>query len=692
MPPVYFWSHALFVRLLLPFGAGILLQWYYPLPPGFLSGVLTFSFAAVFLYSLLPVGPLYRWRTANGLLVHLLLAAGGALLVWRADVRNDPRNIARSYRPGDGLQVVLSEVPVEKAASFKALARAERLVHGDSIFPATGKVLLYFSKDAAITQLAPGTRLLFQTPLKDIRGPGNPGSFDYRRYCLFQGITHQVFLPAGGFALLSPAGQSRLEGFVGNCRRWVLSVLQQYMPPGRERGLAEALLIGYKNDLEKSLVQAYTRTGVVHIIAISGLHLGLIYALLLGLTGPLKRRKGGALFRLLVVVGGLWLFSLLAGAQPSVLRSAVMFTCLAVGEALDRRGSALNTLALSAFLLLCYQPFWLWDAGFQLSYAAVASLLLFYRPVAGWVYFPNKAIDRGWRLVAVTIAAQLLTLPVCLYHFHQFPLLFLLTNLFAVPWSSFILIAEILLCVLSFSPPVAGALGAAITAMIRWMNIYIERLDRLPFALWDGLSLSLPQALLLAGLVGALAYWLMEQQKRGLWLGLFCLLGFMGLRSWSFAAANRQQKLIVYNVPRLRAIDLIEGRSALFWGDEALLQEGFARNFYLQPSRVLHRVAQIVPAPAHSHAFNFCGKKVVLLDPGQRFLPRASRLPLDVLVVSGSPRTGPAELAASFLLKQVVLDASVPRRRAQRWQHACDSLGVACHDVAEKGAFEMTVQ
>ena len=189
----------------------------------------------------------------------------------------------------------------------------------------------------------------------------------------------------------------------------------------KELGLAEALLIGYKDDLDKTLVQSYTNTGVVHIIAISGLHLGLIYWLLVQLLKPLQRRKYMKWLRPVIIILGLWLFSLLAGAQPSILRSAVMFTCIVIGETIAKKTSIYNSLALSAFGLLCWNPYWLWDVGFQLSYSAVLSIIIFMRPVYNLLYVKNKILDFFWKINAVTIAAQILTLPLSIYHFHQFP-------------------------------------------------------------------------------------------------------------------------------------------------------------------------------------------------------------------------------------------------------------------------------
>lgn len=300
------------------------------------------------------------------------------------------------------LVLKLEEPLVEKPATWKAVASVESLYKGEELVPAEGKVTLYFKKDSLLPPLQYGSRIVVSKPLQEVGTSGNPGAFDYRRYCLFGGITHQAYLLPGEYRARPVAGKSALKDLLFRSRKAIIGVLQTYIRGAKEQGLAEALLIGYKDDLDRGLLLAYSNTGVVHVIAISGLHVGLIYWLLL-------------------LLAGLWGFGALAGAGASVMRSVVMFSFLAGAEVLGRRAWVYNMLALSAFGLLCYHPFWLWDVGFQLSYAAVSSILLCYHPIRGLVYFPNKAIDALWKMTAVTLSAQVLTTPLVLHHFHQSP-------------------------------------------------------------------------------------------------------------------------------------------------------------------------------------------------------------------------------------------------------------------------------
>ena len=502
-------------------------------------------------------------------------------------------------------------------------------------------------------------------------------------------------MKTGEYEILEEKKENWFRKFIYSSRQRVLNILRTNIKGDKELGLAEALLIGYKDDLEQSLVQSYTNTGVVHIIAISGLHLGLIYWLLALILKPLKKRRKTRWLSPFLIITGLWLFSLLAGAQPSILRSALMFTCIVLGETLSKKTSIFNTMAVSAFILLCINPYWLWDVGFQLSYAAVLSIIIFMRPVYNWFYIKNKLLDFVWKLNAVTIAAQILTVPLSIYHFHQFPNLFILTNFVAVPLSSAIVLGEIFLCAISFIPALAILVGKLLSWFIWLMNTYIEKVETIRFSLWDGLQVSLLQAVLLVLFAVGISYWLMEKSTKGLKYGLLAFLGFAAMRSYSFIQSNSQQKIIVYNVPQKRAIDFVNGRHYFFIGDTDLLNNDFARNFHLKPSRVLFRISDadtLADLYADENYLSFRGKRILLLDESISFTPQEPRPPVDLLVISKNPKVYMKKLAASLDIKQVVFDGSVPTWKVNYWKKDCDSLHIPWYDVTTKGAFVMSLR
>ena len=625
--------------------------------------------------------------------VTIVFLTMGSLLVWYKDIRHNPAWYGNYYIPNDLVIVTLSEPLVEKTNSFKTFATVTNLKQKKKFISAEGSVILYFKKDSTLPAMDAGSQIIFSTRLQEIKNTGNPGGFDYKHYCLFQGITHQVYLRKGEFVLLGRKKQTLPGKILFPIRRKVLSVLRGDIHGGKEQGLAVALLIGYKDDLDKNLVQSYTNTGVVHVIAVSGLHLGLIYWLLVLLFKPLKKKKIFKWLIPLIILSGLWLFSLLAGGQPSVLRSAVMFTCVVLAESFLRKTSIYNTLAFSAFLLLYINPFSLWDVGFQLSYSAVLSIVIFMRPVYNWFYIKNKLADLIWKMNAVSLAAQLLTTPLSIYHFHQFPNFFMLTNFVAVPLSSLIVLGEILLCSVSFFAPLGSFIGKILSRLIWLMNSYIQRIEALPGSLWDGMQINILQTCLLFLAIACFSYWLLEKQKKAAWVALIAVLGFFCLRSFSFYKCDRQQKIIVYNVPKHQAIDIVNGRNYFFTGDSDLLADEFTRNFNIKPCRILYR-SGINGLPGNfsrsGNLIQFGSVRILLIDRDVRFNPILQKIPVDLVIISKDPQLHLSKLAETFMIRQIVFDSSVPAWKSKRLANDCDSLHIPWHDVKEKGAFVMS--
>jgi competence protein ComEC len=473
-----------------------------------------------------------------------------------------------------------------------------------------------------------------------------------------------------------------------------LSILKKYIPGKKESGVAEALLSGYRDDLDRDLVRSYSNTGVVHIIAISGLHLGMIYGLLLFMLKPFRKIKWMRWAKPVIILAILWGFSLLAGAAASILRSVVMFSFIVIGESLGRRTNMYNTLAASAFCLLVYNPYFLWDVGFQLSYTAVLSIVLFMKPVYKWMYFENKLLSSIWQLNSITLAAQPFTLPIILYYFHQFPNLFLFTNFIAVPLSGFILYSELLLLIFSSLPWLAPITGKLAAFLISQMNGFIERTDRLPYAVTGNLQVSLYQTILLYFTISCLAWWLLQKNIRGLLTGLGFLCCFTLLNCLIALSHTKQRKLIVYNIPKHSAIDIMEGRGYQCIADNGLLQNTGLQQFHLQPSRVMHGVKE---AGTLENTFIHDGMiatshKTILLINRPVDLPALQRkIPVDIIILSGNPKLWLSRLAAVFDCPQYVFDGSNPLWKIQYWKKDADSLHLRHHSTPEQGAFEVAL-
>jgi competence protein ComEC len=694
LPAWPIWKESPFIRLIVPLFSGITCQWYSSLSVFSLWLLFAFSAIALWLFSALPLSRQFRAQWHNGLWLHAMLFAIGGLLLYYNDIRNQNLNITRQYVVGKAVLVTIEEPLSEKKQSYKSIASVQAVLFDHSIAKASGKILLYFQKDSNAQQLHYGKQLLLYKALQPIKNTGNPGCFDYQRYCTFQGISYQVYLKRGEFVALKIENESLFRKFLFSTREKIITILKKYIPGAKEAGLAEAMFIGYKDDLDKRLVQSYSDTGAVHIIAISGLHLGLIYWLLTLLCKPLAKRKGGKILQPVLIIAGLWFFSFLSGGSPSVMRSAVMFTCIVIGAHMNRKVSVFNTLAASAFLLLCYNPFWLWDAGFQLSYAAVLSLAIFYKPIYDLLFFQNKLLDLIWKSVCVTLAAQLLTVPVSIYHFHQFPNLFLFANLLAVPLSSLIIIGEIILCITSVFPVIATGTGYLLHHVIYWLNTFIEKVGQLPFAITSDLQINFPQLFCLYVFIAATAWWLFHNRKTGVFISLLSILFFTVFQTMEIWNAHHQKKLIVYNIPKHSAIDVIVGTKYLFRGDSLLQQNDLLQKFHLQPSRSLHRLNNrnnTGKLPGEKNFFRFGNTSFLLIDQPYNFKDSASKTPVDIIILLNNPPINITQLTSVFTCRQFVFDASNKPWKVAKWQQECDQLGLSGFSVTDKGAFVFTL-
>ncbi len=680
------WKEAPFIRLVAALIPGILLQWYCPLPLTiiYIAAGLCLAILAAFGFTNAYTAYQHNWLRA--VCIMMLTALLGMWLIHHKNITHQSAWFGHHYTSKAVVIASIKEAPVEKARSFKVLADVYAIAADSKMVRTRGDIILYFQKDSSLLQrIRFGNTIFFNKALQPIQNAGNPGAFDYQRYCLFQGITHQVYLSADEFTVSGRQLQSRFAYWLHEAQQHTLSLLQQHIRGKDEAAVAEALLIGYRENLDREMMQQYADTGVIHVIAISGMHLAMIYGMLIMVLKPLQKNLLTRWLRGLLILAVLWSFTLLSGAGPSILRSAVMFSFIVAGESFTRRVSVYHTLAASAFFLLCSNPFFVWDAGFQLSYAAVLSIVIFNRPITNWWYCRYKIPYATWQMAAVTLSAQLLTTPLSLYHFHQLPNLFLFTNLLVVPLSGLILYGEILLCAVSGMPTVAQWLGFVLEHLLRYMNSFIIYMNSLPFSVTDNIRVTYLQTLLLYASIITIAVWLMKNKKQLLFSALGCLLTFTSIRGIDLVLQYRQSRLVVYNVASYSAIDLIQGGSCYFVGDTAVEQNDFLRNFHLAPARLLYRANRHTvyqPPPV----IEWKGKRIIFLQPAIGSLLTAP-VQADLVIVSGNPELNMEQLQQLVGDGQLVFDSSCPAWKIRKWKNECDGLHLRPHSVAEDGAF-----
>lgn len=687
------WKTAPFLRILLPLVAGIIVQWYFQISlPVIIVAIISFTFSYLLFY-FLPLAVRFKIQAVQGLLLNCVLLGAGLFITWNKDTRHTGDWYGNYYKDSNFIIVRIDEPLVEKTKSYKADGFVEAVMNNDEGVACKGKLLLYFAKDSAVNQLHYGDKILINKNLQQIKNSGNPGAFNYQRYAAFQQIFHNVFLKEKDWVLLKDKKVNGFKQFIFRARAKILATLRTNLNAGKdELGIAEALLIGYTNDLDKDLVQAYSNTGVVHIIAISGMHLGLIYIMLVWLFAKTLGIKKSKWVQAVLILSCLWLFSLLTGGSASVLRSAVMFSFITLGKTIfTKHSSVYNSLAASAFAMLIYNPYYLWDVGFQLSYLAVTGIVIFQKPIYNLAYIKNKWINKIWEMLAITLAAQILTFPVCIYYFHQFPNLFLITNLIAVPLSTIILFAEIALVAFSWIPVVGMYLGKITGWLVLLMNKIILWVNDFSFAVWDKIPANVLSTWLLYVVVIGVSAWLINKNKKVLYFSLFALLAFVMLHAYGNWQIKNQQKIIVYNVPQHQAIDFVNGNNYIFHGDSVLLEDGMLQNFHLKPGRIAlqlnNRTDSIQSIRSYQPFYQFGNKRILIIDKPLVFEPLQQKIDVDIIIISKSPKLYIPQLAAVFNCNQYVVDASNSLWKIGKWKKDCEELHLQLHSIPEKGAF-----
>ena len=686
-----FWKQAPFIRALIPFIIGIVLSDQFHV--GKIAAVALLLFPVIFLMSFrwLPLHFQFKWQNFQGILLHLLFMAWGiGLVAWQ-----NQRTMNQWYGHNTNTiawKLQLLTPPEEKNKTMQVTAAVIGVWQQNKEVTTIGKIKLLLEKDNSSKQLSYGDIVLIGVKPTPVRHSENPGAFNYQRYLQMQQIYEQVYVPASKWQQIYRHDGT---GFIQRISRWqkqIRNILQQYLGDDVQvLGIAEALLIGYKADLDADLVQYYSSTGVVHIIAISGLHLGLIYWVLLRFLGlfPIFQKKQW--LKAAIILSALWTFSLLTGASASVLRSAVMFTIIVIGEAGNRKSSIIQSLAASAFLLLIYNPYLLWDVGFQLSYLAIIGIISLQKPIEQLYFFKYKVIQYVWQMCSITLAAQVMTTPIALFYFHQFPNYFLAANLPAVPLSTIILFAELALLLLSPWPILAHPVAWLVARLIKCLNGIIVQIHHWPMAITDYLPASRITTCLLYALIVCLLVSKNYRNRRLLFAAAACFSLFVFSHLLGLYQSVRQQTMAVLQVRKSTALLVVNGRRCDFWGDTALIADPTSFNRYIRPALIEWRLTTssiyIQKRPSSPGWFQFANGKMLLVN--SFFRPEQWMDPSfpDWILLSADAHLSISDLPVEPKKTLLIFDSSIPLWKIAEWKKQCDALHLRCISIQERGAW-----
>ncbi len=551
-----------FVFLLIPFASGILLA--YPYRSTNLYNWLMVLCLLLFCWLLCNnLGykkfKADRFKVLNRLLSLLLMFAAGALCC----VLNDERLVADYYanKPASKLKISIIEEPRLKNGILSFKAEVLRAYGKNLNQVLSGKLLLSVRLDSLNPlQLKYGDVLIVPARSTEVSLPDNPAEFNYKTWLAAQNIYRQTFLSQKQVAKLERFAGNGLVAFALALRSRQINYYESLIKDKTASVLASTLILGYRANLDAETLAVYSKTGTIHVLSVSGMHVGLIYWLLNWLLFFLDRGKLLRMIKFLLIVTLIWGYTLLSGCSASVLRSAIMLSVFILAKTFSRNTNSYNIIAFAAFSLLLYDPYLVWDIGFQLSFLAVLGLIWLqpviescWRPKHGW-------LRKFWGTIAMSLAAQLITYPLSIYYFHQFPLYFLLSNLFILLPSAVLMYMGITILIfrLDFLMP-------AFEWMIVFMNTGLKRMSELPMASWSGIWIDKTELALIALGITAAVLSCSRRHKNHLFISMLSFLFLQLSYSKGTFRVMQQKKIIVFTIPRQHASAFISGEEAIIF-------------------------------------------------------------------------------------------------------------------------------
>lgn len=528
-----------FVILIIPFLLGISLALSYARFVDtklltIIAGVLSVVFIALNIaYKKFNV---YKVRWVGGMLITLILFLFGWVSVAGYSELNRSNHFAKAQ--SQYLIVKINNEPVLKNGLLRFTATVEESIGNKTKSPTSGTLLITL-KDSTARNLYYGDELLIPAKYAAVEPPYNPAEFNYKQYLANKNIYYQQFLFHGQYKVLTHDAGNPFIAYSLHLRQHLVEKLKANMHDPAAIAVASTIILGYRADLSSDVLQAYQNTGTVYVLTVSGAQVAVIYFMLSFSLGFLNRHKYGKVLRAVIIIGFIWYYALLTGLSPAVCRAVVVVSMVVVGRTFNRYINSLNILAISAFALLLYDPYYINEVGFQLAYLAVAGLIIFRPVVYKWFKFKNKIADRIWQVCSVSIAAQVVTFPLSAYYFHQFPVYFLLSNVLAVLPVTIIMYTGIVYLLLPQIPVVSKCLGYILEHTILLMNKMLTIIERLPFVSITKIWITGVECLLLYAIIIALFYFLYDRKA---WLLKACLVCILSLSiSISLEKINTQQ-------------------------------------------------------------------------------------------------------------------------------------------------------
>ena len=702
------WTPYIFLRLVFFLVLGITFQ-----------EIITFDFDIV-LYLFITTGALYgligyylpgflrvKFEGYIGFWACILIFLFGWLRAFTYQAANDPKHFMHQENI-QAYVATLSSPSQAKAKSIRFEANVYQIKTKGLWQESTGKVILYFQQDSlhqSLKQFSYGDKILIAHKPKLVKAPQNPGMFNYQAYLKTQNILHQHYIRAGTYTKIQDFQGFDVFSLSFQLRELLSAHLIKHINDPQVLGVASALLLGSKEYLDDEVRSSYAGTGLMHILAVSGLHVAFIMGLLDVLLKRLKKYKYGSYLRLVLMVVGLWAYAFLTGLSPSVMRAVTMLCFAQTSEIFRRKKLIYNTLGASAFLLLAINPLLVFSVSFQLSYIAVLGIVYFQPKIYRIFEFNNRFLNYFWGLTSVSLAAQLATFPLGLYYFHQFPNYFLISNILVLPLVQLMLYVGIAFLFTCFIPSLSFFVGFVFEKMIFLANWVTFVLNKLPFAITEGIFLQKIELFLIYAILLSLILLFTQRKFKYLMLATALVLVFSGLRIQRVYHQKTQEYLVIYDTPKSSGIGLIDRQESVLLADSTLLNSPKTLSFHVQPfldSLGIHARKTLALQSKNLQKGQFAYKNmdayavliwknlcflIIQKKITEKNLEKLKPIKPDFVIIRQKAIRKLQKLSQIIPAQKYIIDSSNGYYRSQSLENEADSLSIPSHVTLVDGAF-----
>ena len=689
-----------FVRIILPFILGIIFEFSFQIQNKFIFWLILIFASFLIILNISKFVKNFKFRWVYGIIFNITFILFG---IYSVDINNTTVPEIDSQNKINYIATII-EAPKETAKSIKTILEIESEKDSLNWKAVNTKAIVYLQKDSASRSLVYGDKIIFNTYLNEVKNSGNPHEFDYKKYLSNKGIHFQAYQKTGSWQKIDENNGNLLKLHANKVRTKLLNIYKSYGFEDQEFAVLSALTLGYKNDLDEETKNAYSSSGAMHILAVSGLHVGIIYLILNFILSFLNKKRFLKIIKAVIIIISLWIFAYIAGLSPSVRRSALMFSLIVFGTVLQRTSSIYNSIAVSAFVILLINPYDIMSVGFQLSYSAVLAIIFFQPKI--YKLFVSKfwLVDKLWALLTVSIAAQLGTIPLSLFYFHQFPNLFFITNIIVIPLASIILYLASILLAISWFAVIAKIFAFILKYTVATLNFSTNFIENIPYSTTTGIYITSLQMFLMYIFILSFSVFLLYNKKRVLQFSLLTLLIFLTTTFVQNYQKNKYDTFLIYNVRNACAINFINNDKNILLCDTTIINNDKIVEYSIKSNWLhfgyktgtLFNIDTIQSKQnftqdefaAKNEFLNYKGTKILIIRDKQLLLNKtAKKFDLDYIVLSNNIYISIDEIFPLFNYKTLIFDSSNKPWRIEKWIDECEEMNIDYYCVPDSGAF-----